>query len=75
MEPEMLDIDKNWKGLLKMELGGILYVDFSDDNKFEVAMETLMKEILNRITLKWVLKKDSSLPVVSLYYYNSCIVD
>jgi hypothetical protein len=47
MEPRMKDIRGNWDGLIQMELGNILYVDFSNDNDFHSAIQQLKAEILS----------------------------
>jgi hypothetical protein len=41
MEPRMKDIHGNWTGVLQLELGNILYVDFSNDNDFRSAIQQL----------------------------------
>jgi hypothetical protein len=54
MEPRMKDILGNWDGLIQMELGNILYVDFSNDNDFQSAIQQLKAEILSRTNPLWV---------------------
>jgi hypothetical protein len=44
MEPRMKDNKGNWTGLVMMELGSILYVDFSNDNDFQSAIQQLKAE-------------------------------
>jgi WD40 repeat protein len=56
MEPRMKDIRGNWTGLVQMELGNILYVDFSNDNDFQSAIQQLKAEILSRTNPLWVLR-------------------
>jgi hypothetical protein len=63
MEPRMTDIDGNWTGLIKMELGNILYVDFSNDNDFQSAIQQLKAEILSRTNPLWVLRTRTLTPV------------
>jgi WD40 repeat protein len=60
MEPRMKDINGNWTDLIKMELGNILYVDFSNDNDFQSAIQQLKAEILSRTNPLWVLKSEST---------------
>jgi WD40 repeat protein len=59
MEPRMKDIGGNWDDLLQMELGNILYVDFSNDNHFQSAIQQLKAEILSRTNPLWVLKNET----------------
>jgi hypothetical protein len=59
MEPRMKDIRRSWVGLMRLELGNILYVDFSNDNDFQSAIQQLKAEILSRTNPLWVLKKES----------------
>jgi hypothetical protein len=56
MEPRMTDIRSRWSGVVKMELGNILYVDFSHDNDFQSVIQQLKAEILSRTNPLWVLK-------------------
>ena len=49
METRMIDVNKNWDGLLQMILCGILYVDYTND------------EILERTETIRVLKNISSM--------------
>jgi WD40 repeat protein len=56
MEPRMKDIRTNWSGLTRMELGRQLYVDFSNDNDFQSAIQQLKAEILSRTNPLWVLR-------------------
>jgi hypothetical protein len=56
MEPRMKDVKGNWTDLIKMELGNILYVDFSNDNDFQSAIQQLKAEILSRTNPLWVLR-------------------
>jgi hypothetical protein len=63
MEPQMKDIRNNWTGLVKTELGNILYVDFSNDNDFQSAIQQLKAEILSRTNPLWVLQSESPLEV------------
>ena len=46
MEPEMKDINTSWLGSLKLILGGILYVDYTIDNEYELIVNKITKEIL-----------------------------
>jgi hypothetical protein len=62
MEPRMKDIKSNWSGLTRMELGRQLYVDFSNDNDFQSAIQQLKAEILSRTNPLWVLR---TTPVVT----------
>jgi WD40 repeat protein len=68
MEPRMKDISVNWSGTLQMELGTILYVDFSNDNCFQSAIQQLKAEILIRTTPLWVMKGRPPTPVIELAY-------
>jgi hypothetical protein len=63
MEPRMKDIRGNWTDLMKMELGSILYIDFSNDNDLQATIQHLRAEILSRTTPLWVLKSGSSTAV------------
>jgi hypothetical protein len=56
MEPRMKDVIGNWTGLLQLELGSLLHVDFSDDNDFQTAIQQLKTEVLHRTNPLWVLK-------------------
>jgi WD40 repeat protein len=58
MEPRMKDINGNWTDLVKMELGNILYVDFSSEDDFQSAIRQLKAEILSRTNPLWVLKSE-----------------
>jgi hypothetical protein len=62
MEPRMKDIRGSWTGLVQMELGNILYVDFSNDNDFQSAIQQLKAEILSRTNPLWVLKTERISP-------------
>jgi WD40 repeat protein len=63
MEPRMKNILGNWDGLIQMELGNILYVDFSNDNDFQSAIQQLKAEILSRTNPLWVLRTRTLTPV------------
>jgi hypothetical protein len=63
MEPRMKDIRGTWDGLMQMELGNILYVDFSNDNDFQSAIQQLKAEILSRTNPLWVLRTRRLTPV------------
>jgi WD40 repeat protein len=63
MEPHMKDIRGSWTGLVQMELGNILYVDFSNDNDFQSAIQQLKAEILSRTNPLWVLRTSPLSPV------------
>jgi hypothetical protein len=64
MEPRMKDNKGHWTGLIMMELGSILYVDFSNDNDFQSAIQLLKAEILSRTNPLWMLKSSSPNNVV-----------
>jgi hypothetical protein len=66
MEPRMKDNRGNWTGLVMMELGNILYVDFSNDNDFQSAIQQLKAEILSRTNPLWVLRTKTLTPVVEV---------
>ena len=63
MEPRMRDVNKEWKGLLKMQLGTILYADCADDNGFDGAIDRLIGEITKRCKPLWVRKGAGGAPV------------
>jgi WD40 repeat protein len=63
MEPRMTDIRGSWTGLVQMELGNILYVDFSNDNDFQSAIQQLKAEILSRTNPLWVLRTSPLTPM------------
>jgi hypothetical protein len=63
MEPRMKDIRSSWTGLMRLELGNILYVDFSNDNDFQSAIQQLKAEILSRTNPLWVLRSRTLTPV------------
>jgi hypothetical protein len=63
MEPRMKDVRGNWSGLLQLELGNLLYVDFSTDNEFPKAIQQLKTEILYRTNPLWVLKSAQPPPL------------
>jgi WD40 repeat protein len=56
MEPRMKNIRGSWDGVVQLELGNILYVDFSNDNDFQSAIQQLKAEILSRTNPLWVLR-------------------
>jgi WD40 repeat protein len=56
MEPRMKDILGNWDGVVQLELGTSLNVDFSNDNDFQSAIQQLKAEILSRTNPLWVLR-------------------
>jgi hypothetical protein len=64
MEPRMKDIRGNWTGLVQMELGNILYVDFSNGKDFQSAIQKLKAEILSRTNPLWVLRTRAATPVL-----------
>jgi hypothetical protein len=66
MEPRMKDIRGSWSGLVQMELGNILYVDFSNDNDFQWAIQQLKAEILSRTNPLWVLKSESTFAIAEV---------
>jgi hypothetical protein len=68
MEPRMKNIRENWKNLVNFELGNILYVDFSNDNDFQSAIQQLKAEILCRSNPLWVLRKLPSLSMDNLSF-------
>jgi hypothetical protein len=66
MESRMKDIRSNWSGVLQMELGNILYVDFSGDDDFQSAIQKLKAEILNRTNPLWVMRSSSPVPIMDI---------
>jgi WD40 repeat protein len=56
MEHRVKDIRGSWDGVVQLELGNILYVDFSNDNNFQSAIQQLKVEILSRTNPLWVLR-------------------
>ena len=60
MEPRMVN-HSAWKGVLNMEVGGKLHVDYSLDDYLENAANRIIKEMLAITPSLWILKKDISI--------------